>query len=93
MKVAPIATPANKESQGMTIDLGANVSIMLTIISVGLALAGLIWKFHRDTQQQIKGIDGQISKLDGRIRSLESGLSELKGFVQGLLDNRMRDAR
>ena len=67
----------------MTIDLGANISIMLTIISVGIALAGLIWKLHRDTQQQ-------ISELDSRMRSLESGQAELKGFIQGLLDNRMR---
>lgn len=69
----------------MTIDLGANVSIMLTIISVGIALAGLTWKLHRDTQQQ-------ISELDGRIRSLESELAELKGFIQGLLDNRVRSS-
>ena len=74
----------------MTIDFGANVSIMLTIISVGIALAGLIWKLHRDTQQQIQGIHGQINDLDGRMRSLESRVSELKGFVEGLLDNRMR---
>ncbi len=67
----------------MTIDLGANISIMLTIISVGIALAGLIWKLHRDTQQQ-------ISELDSRMRSLERQVAELKGFIQGLLDNRMR---
>ena len=67
----------------MTIDLGANVSLMLTIISVGMALAGLIWKLHRDTQKQIRN-------LDSRMRSLESGIAELKGFIQGLLDNRMR---
>ena len=74
----------------MTIDLGANVSIMLTIISVGIALAGLIWKLHRDTQQQIQGIHGKVNELEGRLRALESQVSELKGFIQGLLDNRMR---
>ena len=67
----------------MTIDLGATTSIILTIISVGIALAGLIWKLHRDTQQQFRDVDS-------RLRSLESGLAELKGFIQGLLDNRMR---
>lgn len=74
----------------MTIDLGANVSIMLTIISVGIALAGLIWKLHRDTQQQIADIHGRLNELESRMRSLESQFAELKGFIQGLLDNRMR---
>ena len=67
----------------MTIDLGANVSIMLTIISVGIVLAGLIWKLHLDTQQQ-------ISELNGRIKSLACRVSKLKCIVEGLLDNRMR---
>ena len=74
----------------MTIDLGANISIMLTIISVGIALAGLTWKLHRDTQQQIADIHSRINELESRMRSLESQVAELKGFIQGLLDNRMR---
>ena len=74
----------------MTIDLGANVSIMLTIISVGIALAGLIWKLHRDTQQQIADIHRRINELESRMRALESQVAELKGFIQGILDNRMR---
>ena len=67
----------------MTIDFSATVSIMLTIIGVGVALGGLIWKLHHDTQRQVKDIDD-------RIRSLETGLSELRGFLQGLMETRMR---
>ena len=67
----------------MTIDLGANISIMVTTISVGIALAGLIWKLHRDTQQQ-------LSELCRRIRHLESRVSELSDLVDGLLNNRVR---
>ena len=79
----PILEQPPDNPQQMTIDLSANVSIMLTIITVGIALAGLIWKLRRDTQQQIQGIHGQISELDGRMRSLESRVSDLKGFVEG----------
>ena len=50
------------------------------VISVGVRLAGLIWQLQRETSKRIEN-------LEFRRQSVETGLAELKGFINGLTVN------
>ena len=47
------------------------------VIGVGVGLAGLIWQLQRETSKRIEN-------LEFRMQSVETGLAELKGFINGL---------
>ena len=47
------------------------------VIGVGVGLAGLIWQLQRETSKC-------IDNLASRMQSVETGLAELKGFINGL---------
>ena len=49
-------------------------------ISVGVGLAGLIWQLQRETSKR-------IDNLEFWTQSVETGLAELKGFINGLTVN------
>ncbi len=47
------------------------------VLGVGVGLAGLIWQLQRETSKRIEN-------LEFRMQSVETGLAELKGFINGL---------
>ena len=52
-------------------------STITTVIGLGVGLAGLIWQLQRQTNKRIEN-------LEFRMQSVETGLAELKGFINGL---------
>ena len=50
------------------------------VIGVGVGLAGLIWQLQRETSKR-------IDNLEFWTQSIETGLAELKGFINGLTVN------
>ena len=50
------------------------------VIGVGVGLAGLTWQLQRETSKRIEN-------LEFRMQSVETGLAELKGFINGLTVN------
>ena len=50
------------------------------VIGVGVGLAGLIWQLQRETSKR-------IDNLEFWTQSVETGLAELKGFINGLTVN------
>ena len=50
------------------------------VIGVGVGLAGLIWQLQRETSKRIEN-------LEFWTQSIETGLAELKGFINGLTVN------
>ncbi len=58
---------------------------VIAIIGVGIALAGLILKLHRDTNTRIDRLEIQMDRLEARVQAVESGLSRVEGFIEGFL--------
>ena len=50
------------------------------LIGVGVGLAGLIWQLQRETSKRIEN-------LEFRMQPVETGLAELKGFINELTVN------
>ena len=71
---------------------------VIAILGVGIALAGLILKLHRDTNDRIDRIETRIDRLETRmdrletrVQAVESGLSRVEGFIEGFLLTQARD--
>ncbi len=64
---------------------------VIAIIGVGIALAGLILKLHRDTNTRIDRIETRMDRLETRVQAVESGLSRVEGFIEGFLLTQARD--
>ena len=64
---------------------------MITIIAVGVALAGLVLRGQHglgkrveELRQNIDGLRKDIAGLDTRLRAVETGLAELRGRFDGM---------
>lgn len=58
---------------------------ILTLLGVGVALAGLIVSGQRSLRHDIHDLRGRMSQLDGRMSQLESRMSRLEGLFEGHL--------
>ena len=58
---------------------------VIAILGVGVALAGLILKLHRDTNDRIDRLETRMDRLEARVQAVESGLSRVEGFIEGFL--------
>lgn len=72
---------------------------VIAILGVGVALAGLILKLHRDTNSRIDRLetrmdrlDARIDRLETRVQAVENGLSRVEGFIEGFLLTQARDS-
>jgi chaperonin cofactor prefoldin len=57
---------------------------MITIIAVGVGLAGLILNGQKNIRGDIKGLEARLEKLDARIGVLERQQAKLEGLLEGL---------
>ena len=57
---------------------------MITIVAVGIGLAGLILNGQRNIREDIKGLEARLEKLDARIGVLERQQAKLEGLLEGL---------
>ena len=64
---------------------------VIAIIGVGIALAGLILKLHRDTNDRIDRLETRMDRLEARVQAVENGLSRVEGFIEGFLLTQARD--
>ena len=48
-----------------------------TVIGVGIALGSFIWRLQMETGRR-------MDRLEDRMSSVETGLAELRGFINGL---------
>ncbi len=56
---------------------------ILTLLGVGMALAGLIVGGQRSLRNDIHELRGGMSQLEGRMSQLESRMSRLEGLFEG----------
>ncbi len=57
---------------------------MITIVAVGIGLAGLILNGQKNIRGDIKGLEARLEKLDARIGVLERQQAKLEGLLEGL---------
>ena len=57
---------------------------MITIVAVGIGLAGLILNGQKNIREDIKGLEARLEKLDARIGVLERQQAKLEGLLEGL---------
>ena len=57
---------------------------MITIIAVGVGLAGLILNGQKNIREDIKSLEARLEKLETRIGVLERQQAKLEGLLEGL---------
>ena len=57
---------------------------MITIIAVGVGLAGLILNGQKNIREDIKSLASRLEKLEARIGVLERQQAKLEGLLEGL---------
>ena len=57
---------------------------MITIIAVGVGLAGLILNGQKNIRGDIKSLEARLEKLEARIGVLERQQAKLEGLLEGL---------
>ena len=60
------------------------VGVIVTVLAVGVALAGLVLKLHHDTNRRIDGVDSRLSGVESRLFQVEKGQARLEGYLAGL---------
>ena len=66
-------------------------ALFVTILLVGIGLAGLIQASARGTHTRIGRLEDSVSELRGRMTTLEAELRERMAKVEGLLEG-LREA-
>ena len=59
------------------------LTVVLSVVGVGVALAGLITAQNRTIRAELRAFDQRIRSLDKRLRAVEIGLSHLAGMAKG----------
>ena len=57
---------------------------MITIVAVGIGLAGLILNGQKNIRGDIKGLEARLEKLDARMGTMERQQAKLEGLLEGL---------
>ena len=57
---------------------------IITILGVGVALAGLILTQSRGLRGEIAGLRGEIAEIRGEIGKLRERMAHLEGLLEGL---------
>ncbi len=58
------------------------------VVSVGIALAGLIVGFWRDVRGEMKALTKRVDDLTERVNNLSERLSRIEGLIEGLIGSR-----
>ena len=60
------------------------LGVIMTVLVVGAALAGLVLKLHSDTNRRIDDTNKRIDELALRMVEIEKGQARLEGYLAGL---------
>ena len=74
------------------VNLLGYLGVIITILAVGAALAGLVLKLHQDTNRRIDGVENRLSGVENRLVEVEKGQARLEGYLAGM-QNRGSETR
>ena len=77
----PHKEPANQMADT---SLLGYLGVIMTVLVVGVALAGLVLKLHSDTNRRIDDTNKRIDELALRMVEIEKGQARLEGYLAGL---------
>ena len=60
------------------------IGVIITILAVGAALAGLVLKLQHDTNRRIDGVDNRLSNVENRLVEVEKSQARLEGYLAGM---------
>ena len=60
------------------------VGVIVTVLAVGVALAGLVLKLHHDINRRIDGVESRLSGVESRLVEVEKGQARLEGYMAGV---------
>ncbi|MYD94271.1 MAG: hypothetical protein F4Y02_11410 [Chloroflexi bacterium] len=58
------------------------------VVSVGIALAGLIVGFWRDVRAEMKALTKRVDDLTERVNKPSERVSRIEGLIEGLIGSR-----
>jgi len=60
----------------------------IAVVSVGIALAGLIVGFWRDVRGEMKALTKRVDDLPERVNNLSERVSQIEGLIGGVIGGR-----
>lgn len=70
------------------------ISVLVTIVAVGIALAGLVLTtvrgLRQEMGQEMRGIRGHMGRIDSHIGELRERMAHVEGLLKGLRDSLAR---
>ena len=60
------------------------IGVIVTILAVGVALAGLILKLNNDTNRRFNGVENRLTGVESRLVEVEKSQARLEGFLAGM---------
>ena len=57
------------------------IGVIVTILAVGVALAGLILKLNNDTNRRINGVENRLTGVESRLVEVEKSQARMEGFL------------
>ena len=62
------------------------ISVLVTIVAVGIALAGLFLTTVRGLRQEVRDLRGHMGRIDSHIGELRERMAHVEGLLKGLRD-------
>lgn len=70
------------------------ISVLVTIVAVGIALAGLLLTtvrgLRQEMRQEMRDIRGHMGRIDSHIGELRERMAHVEGLLKGLRDSLAR---
>ena len=70
------------------------ISVLVTIVAVGITSAGLLLAtvrgLRREMRQEMRDIRGHMGRIDSHIAELREGMARVEGLLKGLRDSLAR---
>ena len=60
----------------------------ITVVSVGIALAGLILGFWRDVRSDMQKLTERVDDLTHRVNNLAERVARIEGVIEGVIGSR-----
>ena len=60
----------------------------IAVVSVGIALAGLIVSLWRDLRRDLQTLTRRVDDLTERVNNLSERVSRIEGLIEGMIGNR-----
>ena len=64
--------------------LFAAVTVIASVVGVGVALGTMIRGLRSDIERRIDGLERRMDELEARVRALEATLNRVVGLLEGL---------